>query len=234
MQIILSTIKEKIENIKRNEDKNDGENNEDKNNEMLNNNNKLYNMPTMDKIRIYKCLNCNNSYVSNECFNKEKNKLFEKHNFQIDENNNINLIEDYFNDKENENKNKDNQKDNAFKNINIIIDEDEDNKKEGKINYGKEDDDITNFNMENGSLKKQNPYNNELEQIGNFYKYLIVKNMEIDIIKEYLENYIQFGVRPEMEKLKDYEKKQVNNRICRVRNLINDLKPNTNKKNYNN
>ena len=208
MQIILSTIKEKIENIKRNEDKNDGENNEDKNNEMLNNNNKLYNMPTMDKIRIYKCLNCNNSYVSNECFNKEKNKLFEKHNFQIDENNNINLIEDYFNDKENENKNKDNQKDNAFKNMNIIIDEDEDNKKEGKINYGKEDDDITNFNMENGSLKKQNPYNNEL----------------IDIIKEYLENYIQFGVRPEMEKLKDYEKKQVNNRIYRVRNVLKNLK----------
>ena len=61
--------------------------------------------------------------------------------------------------------------------------------------------------------------------------YLIVNNINIKEIKEYLYNYIEYAVRPEMEKLNDYDKKQVNNRIYRISNLINNLKLNTNKKN---
>ena len=90
------------------------------------------------------------------------------------------------------------------------------------------------FYNDNGKIKKRNPKNIEFNEIEKVYISLLDKNIEIKQIKEYLENYIEFAVRPEMEKLNDADKKQVNNRIYRIRNLIKSLKPNTNKKKYQN
>ena len=286
----LSTIKEKIENIERKECINDDENiykdtnleNNKENyekNETFNNNNKLYNMPTMDKIRIYKCLNCNNSYVSNECINKEDNKSFEEHNFQIEDlekyindnnekennknennknendykikndDNNIKIMDNYIEVDKKENKIIEEKNDNQIKNMNdIIIDEDEDNKKNNENKkeeiIDEKDKDIKLFNNkledfffyeDTGNIRKKNPHDNELNKIEEFYNYLIDKNIEIKEIKDYLENFIQYAVRPEMETINYNEKKQVNNRIYRIRNVVNSLKPKTNQnKNKNN
>ena len=164
-------------------------------------------------------------------------------NYKKDENN-INIINDYY-IKEKKKEVNENINNNENKNINAIIDEDNkmDNNNKNKKNKNKENinDEKDNefrlfvYNLEkyffyddSGNLIKRNPKNNVLNEFENF---LIDKNIQIKKIKEYLENYIQYAVRPEMEKLNDYDKKQVNNRIYRIRNKINNLKINNHKKN---
>ena len=89
----LSIVKDKIKKIevKENEmgNEKDNEKENDNNENKINNNYYCNYIPFMNMNKIYKCLNCNNLFPSNECINNE-NKVFKEHNFHLQnpENNN--------------------------------------------------------------------------------------------------------------------------------------------------
>ena len=283
----LSIVKDRIEKIETN---NESFNKKENNNEnKINNDYYLNYMPFMNKHRnmnkIYKCFNCNNYYVLNECIN-DKKKVFKEHNFNlqnpenINDNKKVNLDNNVVEDKNNINKDKKNEivekyipnvnneenkerekkHKNNIKNINEIVEEDEENKEEekekteNKENENKENEkeemennnnvdedeeqffNDLNIKLEefffyiNGNLKVRWVNDNELKLINNIRDFLLKAKVNNNKIKDFLEQYINFSIKPEMEKLKgNYEKNQIIYRIDKFRNLFSNLNYNTEK-----
>ena len=168
----------------------------------------LNNMAMMKPSKIYRCQNCNNCFIFNECFNISNKKSFDSHNFKLenlDKNNkekdkiveNINRINN--NDKNEiieeipkivNKKNK-----NKFDVNNNIEQNDENNKnEENQIQEGdddfKEDLELQNifrkyFFKDKGELRKDPPTLNELNEIKKYYKIYYANG-----IQEYQQNFI--------------------------------------------
>ena len=233
----ISLIKENIEiNFNKNKNENEKNNiNEDYKRFLMNN------MAMMKPSKIYKCKNCGCSYMFNECFNISNNKSFKEHNFQLEnQENNINK-----NDKNNNNI--DNNENVIIKvnfaekkeenNINNEINKDAKEKKEKKEEDHRENgdnDEVDNyeedlrfqeilqkyfFNDKN-NLKCFPPSENELNNIKNYYKTLLDKNLDF---KEYQSNFI-IGVNKEIVKLKDqYSLERAISRREKIENLLDNF-----------
>ena len=231
----ISLIKE---NIQENFDKNKNEKNninEDYNRFLMNN------MAMMKPSKLYKCKNCGCCYMFNECFNISNNKSFKEHNFQLEnQENNIN--------KNDKNKNNIDNNENAIikvnlaekkeeNNINNEINKDAKEKKEKKEEDHRENGDnaeVDNyeedlrfqeilqkyfFNDKN-NLKCFPPSENELNNIKNYYKTLLDKNLDF---AEYQSNFI-IGVNKEIVKLKDqYSLERAISRKEKIENLLDNF-----------
>ena len=200
----LSFIKENITVDKKEKNIEDNNNiNLDYNKLLLNN------MAMMKPSKIYRCQNCNNCFIFNECFNISIKKSFDSHNFKLENLNENNKEKD----KNIQNINRINNKDkneiieeipkivnkkhkNKFDVNNNIEQNDENNKNEeiNEIQEGdddfKEDLELQNifrkyFFKDKGELRKDPPTLNELNEIKNYYKIYYANG-----IQEYQQNFI--------------------------------------------
>ena len=93
----------------------------------------------------------------------------------------------------------------------------------------KEDIELTNilqnyFHNENGELNTTEVNFNELERIEKFYKNSLDKNINIENIKEYQNNYIKLVIKPQTDQIRTERIKQrVERRIEKIKNILEKL-----------
>lgn len=201
----------------------------------------------MNMNKIYKCLNCKNSYLLNDCFNQIENKNYIEHSFRIEnsdtkDNNdnkniikenkddkNIKILDNYIGNEKKENKKNEN-KNHEIKNIKHNkkkIKEDKDEKKEDYNNDFKFYDILDQYFLRNYN-KKFNliiryPTDEELNQVKEFYISLLKNNTSIQDIEESQNIYIQNEIKPKMERLGNANIIKFNMRLEKINNLIKDL-----------
>ena len=237
---LLKKISDEISFIKENLEKNFKKNNKEKNNINEDYNKFLINNIAMMKpTKMYKCKNCGCSFMFNECFNIQNNKSFKEHNFQLENlQNNINKNEINDNNKE-ITRIKNNLPENVEeKNLNNEINNDKNEKKEEEKKEEKEENEDNNeidnyeddmkiqeilqkyfFNDKN-ELKCYLPTNRELNEIKNYYKILLEKNLDIE---NFQEKFIA-EVNKEISKINDEtKKKKAISRKERIEKLLKDL-----------
>ena len=75
-------------------------------------------------------------------------------------------------------------------------------------------------------MKANSFFQNDLNNIERIYKnQLKLKNITIEKIKTYQNNYIEYFVKPKMDKInKQFNKDCINNRIKALEKLVNNLK----------
>ena len=102
-----------------------------------------FNFDMMKPSKIYKCQNCNNSFMFNECFNYSNNKLFKEHNFKLDDL------------KENINENNE-----QLNEINILNKEENENHKKLNENIEEKNENKNDINNDINDIKVNNKDNN--------------------------------------------------------------------------
>ena len=253
----LYSINKRVIQIEKKDKENKENNIENKennleNNNIINNNPIIYqNMPLMPANKFYKCTNCNLCFVLNECFDPKENTYYEGHSLQLQEsnltknednieqnedinkqiknkdNNNINIIDNYINDK-NKNEKEYNQNDGKIKDLNNKNEEEDDYKEEMEFNeilkyyfYNKE-----------GKIKFDIPTDNELIPVKNFYKSLFEKGRDFSYIRQCQNKYIEYVLDPQIRSLTLKNKNIINNRLDKIRNILNIYNPGKKKQKY--
>ena len=250
----LTNIIEKINTIRIKDDKEENKN--EKDNKLENNKNTphyFYNNlsmlpPFMNMNNIYKCENCNNCYILNECFELKENKKYNEHSLKLqnpnnnernndkveDTNNseenkniNINIINNYieeFNDNKKKDEKKEKNKD--INNLNRIIDDNDEKEDINDEVIMKLNNILKDYFYKNGRLIIKVPTDNEQKIVNDSYKSLLSNNINIDYIKEYQNKYINFGIKNIINKLRKEQQFIINNRINKIKKIINDLNNN--------
>ena len=169
----------------------------------------LNNMAMMKPSKIYRCQNCNNCFIFNECFNISNKKSFDSHNFKLenlDKNNKEkDKIEENIDRINNNDKNEIieeipktvNKKHKNKFDVNNNIEQNDENNKNEEINEIQEGDDDFKEDLElqnifrkyffkdKGELRKDPPTLNELNEIKKYYKIYYANG-----IQEYQQNFI--------------------------------------------
>ena len=172
--------------------------------------NKLFlnNMAMIKPSKIYRCQNCNNCFIFNECFNISNKKSFDSHNFKLenlDKNNKEkDKIEENIDRINNNDKNEIieeipktvNKKHKNKFDVNNNIEQNDENNKNEENEIQEEDDDFKEdlelqnifrkyFFNDKGELRKDPPTLNELNEIKKYYKIYYANG-----IQEYQQNFI--------------------------------------------
>ena len=243
----ITNIKDQMNKIEINKEKNNN-NNQNIKNQLKFGNEYTNNLPQLINVnKPYNCLNCNNIFFLNKCFNSKENNQYKEHSLKLKNsfhdngnenktvNNNIKFNNDILNKKNEGYINKD-IKNEKIKNKTVIekkniinIDKVKDKKFElAIIQEDQELDDILNnyFYNEKGELKDTQYDYQEMRTIKEFYKSLLKNNKTLEYIEEYQNKFINIIINPFLEGLKENDKlkRHINNRSYHLRLLINKLK----------
>ena len=221
------------------ESNNDNDNDiKEKENENENENNDLENNATEDNYTLVK--------------NDEKTNIIDDYVNTDDDKGNIEKKKKGRKNKKGGRKNKKDKVNNV-----IIEDEDEDNKTENKKEENKNEENKNEeknnveeseeqfFNELNNKLdqfffeddeniKKKKIFNDEYTIIDDISNYLLNTQIDNNKIKDFIEGYLNFAIKTQMEGLEPYAQRQINYRINKIREVANILKENTEKGSYKN
>ena len=250
----ISLVNDAINIIeKKRKEKKDNNKNKNKDNNIkkniINNAKDLFNVDNMPLKNInksyYRCSNCNNCFISQECSNEGQKfeghflmlvEFPKKNNNDDNDNDNDNKINENINEKNNKNINNDNE--NEIKNNNNI---NEEKKEEFKIIKGEDNkENIENennvgienflnelfFNDDKKSLKVKPFDDDDLNNIKEYY--LSKNNIDINIIENYQVKYFE-DVKQKISTSTENHKKIIKNKIKKIKKLLKDIKKNENK-----
>ena len=232
----ISLAKDAINQIeKKRKEKKDNNKNKDNDNDIkkniINNTKDMFNannMPLKNVNKTYRCSNCNNCYIFEECSNE--GQVYNGHYLVLDEfpknngndNNNDNyhdINDDIVKEKEKENE--------IINNNNNNINDNKENLKNENI------DDIENllnkifFNDDKKTLKNENIKKEELNKIEKYYA--SKKNIDINVIENYHDNYFEKIIKPKINPSQKRENYLIKNKMKEIKSIIENIKKNLNK-----
>ena len=79
---------------------------------------------------------------------------------------------------------------------------------------------LKDYFFKDGRLRKEMINDQDKNKVNNFYKSILLNNVDNKYIKEYKKNYIKIVIKPEKDKLTKYKKYSIDNRIKEIRKLV--------------